>query len=116
MPVVRQADRSLPGSSLRGAQEKEAEVSKIMHYLPSSSRNITRCAKAVDWISGTVISTSLLSRVTCPDCLKPESEMDWWLGYHAARGQLRKLLDKVDENMQPAVVKAYLMEETDDRG
>lgn len=90
-------------------------MSEIMHYLPPASRNVTRCAKAVDWISGTVISTPLLPRVTCPDCLKPGSETDWWLGYHAARSQLRKLLGKVDESMQPAVMRAYLMEETDDR-
>lgn len=94
----------------------EAEIpGRTVHYLPSSSRNITRCLKTVDWISGTVLSTSLLSRITCPDCLKPENETDYWLGYHAAKGQLRRLLAKVDESMQLPVVKAYLMEENDDR-
>lgn len=91
-------------------------MSEIMHYLPPSSRNVTRCMKAVDWISGTVISTSRLSRVTCPDCLKPGNETDYWLGYTAAKSQMRRLLAKVDESMQAAVMKAYLMEETDDRG
>ncbi len=90
-------------------------IMKIVHYLPPSSRNTTRCCKAVDWITGSVISTPLISRVTCPDCLKPESETDYWLGYHAARTQLRKLLGKVDENMKTAVAQAWLLEEIDDR-
>lgn len=95
---------------------------KVMHYFPSSqlSRNMTYCGKVIDWISGTVIATALPSEVTCPDCLKPKSEADYWLGYSAAKGALRSLLRKVPEEQMPGVVHAWLLEsldkETDDRG
>lgn len=87
----------------------------FIHYRPEPSRDETYCGRA------SALASSLLSRVTCPDCLKPKSEIDYWIGYHAAKDQLRRLLGKVNESRHAAAVAAYLMEtiekhdEADDR-
>lgn len=81
---------------------------EFIHYRPEPSRGETYCGRA------SAPASPLLYRVTCPDCLKPKSEIDYWIGHQAARQQMRRLLGKVDESKHAAVIAAYLLETIDE--
>lgn len=82
----------------------------MIHYLHEFSGREVYCGRDAD----TLESTITLSRVSCPDCLTPRDEISYWIGHREAKGQLRKLLAKVDEARHAAVIKSYLMETIDD--
>lgn len=76
--------------------------------MPESSRGEAYCGRTAD------PGSPLLARATCPACLRPKSEIDYWIGYRAAKDQLRRLLAKVDESKKAIVTAAYLHEGDED--